>query len=52
MDDPKRPYETSSRRDTKAGKARSKKEDDRDLVQAEGGSIEVPAKPVDIANDD
>jgi hypothetical protein len=52
MDDPKRSDETSSRRDTNAGKGRRKNEDDRDLAQAEGGSIEVPAKPVDIANDD
>jgi len=42
MDDPKRSDETSSRRDPKAGKVRRKNEDDRDLAQAEGGSIEVP----------
>jgi hypothetical protein len=51
MDDPKRSDETS-RRNPKAGKGRRKNEDDRDLAQAEGGSIEVPAKLDDLAKVD
>jgi hypothetical protein len=52
MNDRKQSDEAPVRGDRKACETGGKHKVDRDLARGEGGSIQVPAKPDDLAKDD